>query len=140
MPQTDQRSSFEAKGKPAYFQGDYAKKTYQTNSYARKSWWGNKDYGRKPYAGDTDGSRFKKTSRFDQQGAPEAGTAADLPAAYPTGSYATAAAREAGRQGIKKTSDTQTDIRRKVYQSPEIIDWREQRSLSMEQSKGILGH
>ena len=140
VPQNDQRSSFETKGKSPYFQGDYSKKTYQTNSYAKKSWWGDKDYGRKPYAGDTDGSRFKKTSRFDQQGAPEAGTAADLPTAYPTGSYATGAAREAGHQGIKKTSDTQTNIRRKVYQTPEIIDWREQRSLSMEQSKGILGH
>jgi hypothetical protein len=140
VPQNDQRSSFESKGKSPYFQGEYARKSYQTTDYAKKSWWGNKDYGRKPYAGDTDGSRFQKKSRFSQQGAPESDTAADLPGAYQTGTYATGAARETGRDGISKPSDTETDIRRRVYQSPEIIDWREQRSLSLEQSKGILGH
>lgn len=139
VPQNDQRSSFESKGKSPYFQGEYAKKSYQTGDYAKKSWWGNKDYGSKPYAGDTDGSRFQKSSRHDQQRARETGAAADLPDAYQTGAYATGAAREAGRAGIKKPSDTETDIRRRVYQAPEIIDWKEQRSLSLEQSKGILG-
>jgi hypothetical protein len=140
VPQNDQRSSFEAKGKSPYFQGKYDKKTYQTGEYSKKSWWGNKDYGRQEYAGNTDGSRFQKSSRFDGQGARETGTDADLPGPYQTGTYATKPAREAGRSGITKPSDTETDIRRKVYKEPEIIDWREQRSLSLEQSKGILGH
>lgn len=140
IPQNDQRSSFESKGKSPYFQGSYQKKTYQTDSYAKKSWWGNKDYGRKTYAGNTDGKRFQKSSAFDGQGAPEANTAADIPRSYQTGTYPTTAAREAAIGGIAKPSDTLTDIRRKVYPAPPIVDWKEQRSMSLEQSKGILGH
>lgn len=139
VPQNDKRSSFESQGKSPYFQGEYGKKTYKAGEYSKKSWWGNKDYGREPYSGNTDGSRFQKSAGLDGKGAREAGSAATVPGPYQTGTYATTAAREAGRGGIAKPSDTATDIRRKVYREPEIIDWREQRSLSVEQSKGILG-
>jgi hypothetical protein len=140
VPQNDQRSSFESKGKSPYFQGTYQKKSYQTDPYTKKSWWGNKDYGRQPYAGNTDGKHFQKSSGFDGQGALEADTTANIPRAYQTGPYATHAAREASAGHLAKPSDALTDIRRKVYKEPAIIDWKEQRSLSMEQSKGILGH
>ncbi|MCX6864932.1 MAG: hypothetical protein NTV46_01695 [Verrucomicrobia bacterium] len=140
VPRNDKRSSFETQKKSPHFQGDYQKKNYQTNAYAKKSWWGDKEYGRTPYSGNTDASRFKKSSPLTGQGARESGTAAAIPDPYQTGTYATHAAREAGRSNLAKPSDTQTDIRRRVYKEPEIIDWKEQRSLSMEQSKGILGH
>lgn len=140
LPKSDKRSSFETKGKSAYFQGEYAKKAYKTGEYSKKSWWGNKEYGRQPYAGNTDGSRFQKSSRLDGKGARESGDAADIPKTYQTDGYATNAAREAGQSGLAKPSDAETDNRRKVYPAPEIIDWREQRALSLEQSKGILGH
>jgi hypothetical protein len=140
VPQTDQRSSFETKGTSPYFQGEYGKNSYKTGEYAKKSWWGNKDYGRQAYAGDTDGSRFQKSSGLDGKRAPEASTSADLPDPYQTGTYATNSAHETGKSAIAKPSDTETDVRRRVYQAPEIMDWRQQRSLSVEQSKGILGH
>ena len=140
VPQIDQRSQFESKGQSPYFQGKYDKKTYQTGSYGKKSWWGNKDFGLKPYAGNTDGSHFQKNSRYSQQGARESGTPANLPGTYQTGTYATGSAREASRQGILRKTDALTESRRNSYQKPEIIDWQEQRNLSVEQSKGILGH
>lgn len=139
VPRSDKRSSFENQGKSPYFQDKYEKKSFKTGDYKKKSWWGSKEYGRKEYAGNTDGSRFQQASRLDGQGARESGSAADLPAAYQTGNYATSAARETGRTDLTKPSDAETDVRRRVYQAPEIIDWREQRSLSLEQSKGILG-
>lgn len=139
VPQTNKRSSFETQGQSPYFKGKIDKKAYKTGEYDRKAWWGNKDYGRQQYAGKTDGSRFQKDSRFDGKGARESGSAADIPDPYQTDNYATNAAREAGRSSIDRPSDAETDIRRRVYQPPEIIDWREQRSLSLEQSKGILG-
>jgi hypothetical protein len=139
VPRSDKRSSYESAGPPAMFQGEYQKKTYKTGEYAKKSWWGNKDYGRKEYAGNTDGSRFQTNSRFDGQGAREAGNQADIPDPYQTGTYATNAARETGNEAIGRPSDAETDIRRRVYTPPSVIDWREQRSLSLEQSKGILG-
>ena len=139
LPQTDKRSSFESQGASAYFEGDYGKKQFQTAEYSKKSWWGNKDYGRKAYADNTDGSRFQKSSGLDGQGASEAGKSAGMSNAFATDHYATGTAREADTTRIDRPSDAETDIRRKVYQAPEIIDWRQQRSLSLEQSKGILG-
>lgn len=139
-PRNDKRSSFESQGESPYFKGEYGKKeAYQTGSYAKKSWWGNKEYGRQSFAGETDGSRFWKSSRLDGKGARESGNAADVAGPYQTGGYATSAAREASEGGLAKPSDAETDARRRVFQQPEIIDWREQRSLSVEQSKGILG-
>ena len=139
VPRNDKRSSFESQGASPYFKGDYDKKTYQAGEYSKKSWWGNKDYGRKSYDGDTDGSRFQKNSRMQGQNARETGGSAAIPDDYQTGGFATSAAREAGAGKIAKPSDAETDIRRRVYKQPEIIDWREQRSLTLEQSKGILG-
>jgi hypothetical protein len=139
VPKSDQRSSFETKGKSPYFQGEYDKKAYKAGEYRKKSWWGNKEYGRQKYAGDTDGSRFQKNSRFDSQNARETSRAADVPDSYQTDNYATNAAREAGNSGIAKPSDVETDIRRRVYQAPEIIDWRERRTLSVDQLRWILG-
>lgn len=137
--QGDKRSSFEKQGASPYFQGEYKKNTYKTGEYAKKSWWGNKDYGRKTYEGDTDGSRFMTTSSLGGQNARESSTAAKLPGNYPTEKFATNSAREAGLEKISKPSDAETDIRREVYQQPDVIDWREQRTLSLDQSKGLLG-
>ena len=140
VPQVNQRSQYESKGESPYFKGDYAKTAYQTGSYDKKSWWGNKDYGTKQYANNTDGSRFQKNSQFTRQGASESATTATLPGTYQTGTYATGAAREAGRRGLTKQADAVTESRRHAYPQPEVVDWHEQRSLSVEQSKGILGH
>lgn len=139
VPQNDRRSSFESKGESNYAKKDYQKQEYKTGDYAKKSWWGNKDYGSKKYAGNTDGSRFQTRSKLQGKGAPEAATQAQLHAPYQTGDYATGAAREADTAPIRKGSNDQIENRRQTFQPPEIIDWREQRSLSMDQSKGILG-
>ena len=139
VPQKDKRSSFESKGESNYAKKDYQKQEYKTGDYAKKSWWGNKDYGSKKYAGNTDGSRFQTRSKLQGKGAREASTQAKLHDPYQTGDYATSAAREAGTAPIKKGSNDQIENRRQTFQPPEIIDWREQRSLTMDQSKGILG-
>lgn len=139
-PRNNKRSSFESGGDSAYFKGEYGKKeAYKTGEYSKKSWWGNKDYSHQSYAGNTDGSGFRKTSRLDGQGARESGGAADVPDPYQPGSYATSSARETSAGRLTKPSDAETDVRRRVFQQPDVIDWREQRALSLDQSKGILG-
>mgnify|MGYP000110727435 CR=1 FL=1 len=67
--------------------------------------------------------------------APTAASAAKV-----AGTYATGDAREAGKNSIAKPSNDGIENRREVYEAPEIMDWKEQRKLSMDQSKGILGH
>jgi len=140
VPKIDKRSSFESQGESPYFKGEYHGKTYKAGEYAKKSWWGNKDYGRQSYAGDTDGSRFQQKSRLDGQSARETtGDTAKISGPYQTGNYATSAAQEAGNSRLAKPSDAVTDSRRKVYPQPEIIDWQQQRAITLDQSKGILG-
>lgn len=139
IPQTDRRSDFEGKSNTSFANKDYKKQEYKTGDYTRKSFWGNKEYTPKSYAGNTDGSRFQKASRLQGQGAREAGTNARIPDPYQTGSYATGAARETGATPIGISPNTAIDNRRKEYQQPEIIDWREQRSLTKDQATGILG-
>lgn len=139
LPQSDKRSSFETNRESAYFKGDYAKKQYKTGEYAKKSWWGDTKYESKRYEGNTDGSRFQTNSKFQQQGAHEANTAADIPDNYKTGNYATSTAREGGAKRFEKSSDAETDVRRRVFSEPEIYDWRQQRNMSVSETKGIMG-
>lgn len=140
VPTNNRRSSFESQGESPYFKGSYDKKNYQTNEYAKKSWWGNKEYGRKQYGDIPDAGRYQKTSRFDGKGAQEAGASAGQTKTYKTDSYATHAAREADQKGLDKPTDAATDSRRKSYIAPEVIEWKQQRAMDVEQSKGILGH
>ncbi|MES2440319.1 MAG: hypothetical protein V4584_14715 [Verrucomicrobiota bacterium] len=140
-PQNDKRSPYDSMGQDPNFAGkDFKKKEYKAGDYAKKSWWGNKDYDKQSYAGNTDGSRFQKSSDLGSKGAREAKTTADFKEDYKTDSYATNSAREAGSSPIKKTSNDLIDNRQKVFEQPEIIDYRAQRQMSMDQSKGILGN
>ncbi len=140
VPMNDKRSSFESKGQDPNFTKDYKKTEYKTGDYAKKSWWGNKDYDSKQYAGNTDGNRFQKSSDLQGKGARESGNAAKIPDSYKTDTYATSAAREANSNPIAKPSNDGIENRRNGFPQPEIVDWKEQRSLSVDQSKGILGH
>ena len=142
VPRNDRRSSFESQGESPYFKGGNSNqgKEYRTGDYTRKSWWGSKDYGRSSYLGNTDANHFREASRLQGQGAPETGRAAHGgDESYRTGGYRTGGARESSARRLDKPSDAETDVRRRVFQPPEIIDWSEQRKLSLEQSRGILG-
>ncbi len=140
IPKANKRSSFESKSEFHGAHKDFKKQAYRTGDYAKKSWWGNKSYDRKSYAGKTDGSRFQKASTLQGKGAREASRAADIPDTYQTDDYTTNTAREGSATGFKKTSNDLIENRRKSFKQPEIYDWREQRAMSVDQSKGILGH
>jgi hypothetical protein len=133
------RSPYESKGESNFAGKDFKKQQYKAGDYARKSWWGNKDYAPKAYAVNTDGSRFQTSSALDGKGAREAATNAKTPDNYDTASYATDAAREAGNSPIKKSSNAEIENRQQVFDQPEIIGWRERRSITMDRAKGILG-
>lgn len=139
VPRSDKRSPYESQGASQYTSKDYKKTEYKAGDYAKKSWLGGKEYDRKAYAGDTDGSRFQKASDLNGKGARETGTNFKTPDAYKTGNYATTAAREGSNKQITKSSNDMIENRRKEYVQPEIIDWREQRTMTMDQSRGLIG-
>lgn len=135
----NKRSPFDSKGEVAGLKKDYKKQDYQTGDYAKKSWWGNKDYDKKSYSGKTDGSRFKQASSLADQTASETGSSAKIPSDYKTGTFATRSANESGAKEVRTSTNAAIEKRRKSYQQPNIIDWREQRALSLDQSKSLLG-
>jgi hypothetical protein len=127
-------------GANKFFDGEIAKREFASKDYTKKSFWGSKDYAKKVYGGDTDGSQFQKGSRFNSQGAPEGGmTSADSGSRYATGRHATSAAREGGKSNISKVSDAATDSKRSSYKQPEITDWKNQRGLTIDDTKSMLG-
>lgn len=138
-PRIDRRSEFESKGESPYFKGNYAKNDYKAGQYATKSWWGTKSYENKAYQGDTDGSRFSKTSRFDGNKARGSDQVAREGGIYGTGTYATGRANETGKKRLDHPSDAETEVRRRVFTPPAVIDWESQRNLNLQQTKSILG-
>ncbi len=138
-PKVDKRSSFESKGKSAYFDGKVAGKSFNTERYAKKSWWGSKEMPRKPYSGKME-SVERQTSNFDGRSS-DLDSAAYRTSSYDrTGSYATHSSHEDAAADLEKTSDAETDIRRRTYIQPPITDYEQQRGLSIEQSKSLLGN
>lgn len=139
VPKSDKRSSFESQGESPYFKGKIQAEQYKTGDFAKKSWWGSKDYGTKEYGGSTDGSRFRTKARQDGMAALDDGKNARESGIFETNTLDNKSARESGASPVERTVDAETESRRGVYKAPSVIDWREQRSMSMEQSKGILG-
>lgn len=140
VPKSDKRSSFDSVGESAYFKGKIDKKPYKTGDYAKKSWLGgDKDFGNKAFAGDTDGSRFQTAARQNGQMAGANGQSAGMNGPHETNTLGRDSARESGSSAVTRPLNETVEARRKIYKAPSVIDWRAQREMSMEQSKGILG-
>jgi hypothetical protein len=143
VPNSNKRSSFESKGDSPYFKGKMDKKEYATDGYnGKKSWWGSKEYGTNEYGGGDSESRFQGTeARQSGLAARDDGKAARESGVFTTNNHRHdgKSARESGSSPIERPLDAAVQSRRGVYKAPSVIDWKEQRSMSMEQSKGILG-
>ncbi len=140
MPKSDKRSSFDSQRESAYFKGKIDKKDYKTGDYAKKSWWaGDKDFGRKSYGGNTDGSRFQTTARQEGQMSRAHGQQAKISGPFETNTLDRKSARETGTPAISRPTDAAVQSQRKKYTAPSVIDWQEQRQMSVDQSRGILG-
>ncbi|MCX6876539.1 MAG: hypothetical protein NTW21_22425 [Verrucomicrobia bacterium] len=135
-----QVSTFDGQRQSPYFNGKSTiAKPYQTGEYTKTSWWGKKEVATQPYTGNTDANRLRSTSRLQGLGAREAGTAASIPAPFPTGTYQTSAAREGDAKRFDKPTDAATEARRRVFPEPEISTWKQQRALDVNTTRSILG-
>jgi hypothetical protein len=140
-PENDKRSSLEANRQSPYFKGKFQGSTYTAGEYSKTNWWGSKEF--KPastsYANTTDGSGFATRSRLQQQAARESSGQNFATSRFGTGSYATSSAREASVTQIGRTADAQTEVRRRTFTPPAMVDWQAQRALSLSQTKGLIG-
>ncbi len=140
VPKSDKRSEYDSQRESAHFKGKVDKKEYKTGDYAKKSWWGgDKDFGRKSYEGNTDGSRFQTTARQDGQMSRLDGQQAGISGPFETNTLDRKSARESSASAIPRPTDAAVQSQRGKYKAPSVIDWREQRSMSVDQSRGILG-
>ena len=139
VPKSDKRSSYDSQRDSPYSKGNVDKGTYKTRDYSKKSWWGSKDYGTNEYSGNTDGSKFETRARQDGEMARANGTAAKLKGPFKTNNLERTSARESGSGAIARPTNSYTEAQRKTYKAPSVIGWKEQRAMSMDKSRGILG-
>lgn len=139
VPRSDKRSAYDSQRDSAYFKGKVETDRFKTGEYAKKSWWGSKDHGKKSYEGNTDGSRFQTQSRQDGKMSRDDGKAARSSDPFKTNTMARESARETSSSAIDRPQSASVEARRSTYKAPAVVDWKEQRSMSMEQSKSILG-
>jgi hypothetical protein len=138
-PTSNKRSSFEQKGQSSYFKGEIEKKAYQTGDYEKTSWWGKKAYQHSEYKGDMDGSRFKIESKQQGKVAYLGNKKVDTLDPYQTNRLEYGGARESDAKSIAKPRNDYAESRRRSYVQPSVIDWEEQRKMSLEESRSILG-
>jgi len=140
VPKTDKRSSYDSQRDTPYFKDKLdTMERYKTGDYAKKSWWGSKEYGKKSYEGNTDGSRFQKQALQDGLVARDSGKAARTSDPYRTNTLPRESALESRNPAIDRPTNALIESERKTYKAPSVIDWKEQRSMNMDQSRSILG-
>ncbi|MFM2197396.1 MAG: hypothetical protein RLZZ505_828 [Verrucomicrobiota bacterium] len=139
VPKSDKRSSYDSQRDTPYFKDKITSERYKTGDYAKKSWWGSKEYGKKSYEGNTDGSRFRKKALQDGQVARDHGKAARSSDPFKTNTLPRESALESRNPAIDRPTNALIETQRKTYKAPSVIDWKEQRSMNLEQSRSILG-
>lgn len=137
---SDLRSSFEGKSSNMAASRDFSGKDYTTKSYARKRWAGNTEYSRKNYDGNTDANHYKMEPWFVRKQAQAEGKQASAQGqTYSTTDFGKTIANEQDSERIERVSDAETDVRRRVYKEPDIIDWKDQQGLGVEDTNRLLG-
>lgn len=138
-PSSNKRSMYDSDRKYPFGQKNLTKDSYRTGDYKKKSWWGSKPYETQAYQGDTDGSRFQKRALQDGQVARQQGERSWLSKPFETQTLDTEAANESRVSDVERTRNDYTEAQDRTYRAPAIIDWRERREMSIEESRGILG-
>lgn len=139
VPKSDKRSSFENKGDSPYFNNQFSGKSFDTSNYGKSSWWGRESIHKKAYEGGSANSNFSQSSSYGGRQAAGLDGVIDGRQLHGGERHSTRPASENKAQRIDRESDAETDVRRRVFPQPDVIDYQEQRRLSLDQSKSLLG-
>ncbi|MEM9080160.1 MAG: hypothetical protein AAGC74_05645, partial [Verrucomicrobiota bacterium] len=121
--------------------GEAGQKRYVANRYSKKEWEGAKEYSKKRYGGDSE-NRWNDAEWFLQKEANEqAGRAVEAGEAFADGgrSYRDEAALESGQGRVQTGNDVQTEVRRRIFPEPLIIDDQAYNEMSLEETRRRLG-
>lgn len=137
---SDLRSSFEGRSSNMITSEDFSGKDYTTRSYAKRRWQGNTAFERREYQGNIDANKYKMEPWFVRKQASAEGETANFnDQSFATGSYDKTTANEHNANRISRPSDAETNVRRRVFQQPDIIDWKEQQGLGVKDTNRMLG-
>lgn len=140
VPKTDKRSSYDSQRDTPYFKDKLeTMERYKTGDYAKKTWWGSKEYEKKAYQGDTNKSMFQETARQDGEVSLYDKKVARTSDPFKTNTLPYKSALERGNPAIDRPTNAHIESEKKTYKAPSVIDWKEQRSLDIDQSRSILG-
>jgi len=139
LPRSDRRSQYDQRSASGVNQRkNFNTRRFGANQYQTAEWTRSQSAPPQSYSGDRDGSEFQTTAAAHGQSARQSGSRARIPGSYQTDNFGTGNSRENSARRHDRPSDDQTENRRDSFPPPEIIDWRQQRDISVDQSRSIL--
>jgi hypothetical protein len=139
IPRNNKRSQFENRSAAGVDRKNaFTNRRFGANEYKTAEWTRAQSAAPQGYKGNTDGSGFQTAVAAQGQAARQSGARARTPGNYQTNNFGTSSSRENSARRHDRPVDVQTDNRRDSFPEPEIIDWRQQRNLSIDQSRSIL--
>lgn len=134
----NKRSSFESVGRSPLANQQYSGKAYNPASVEKQSWWGNTRYQKQAYLGNTSADQFKTTANDAGKSANEAGSRSIFSRkSVTTRTIDRTNATESGRTNAMQSTGAARETER-AYAQPDIIDWKEQRSLQLKDTKSWM--
>lgn len=138
--QSDVRSSFESVGGNKITSGNhYSGKEYTKKSYRKERWGGDSVYRTKSYNDVGRASNYDKEPWFIRKQAITSGQEpSEGKKSFFSKIFGKSTAREQDATRLTKTSDTESAVRRRVFKQPDVISWKGQSALSVQDTKGML--
>ena len=131
------RSSFENKQLTS-IGGDFRDQNFAASRYSKKNWQGSKNFESGKF--ETSQNRWGDQEWFLKKQAQEASSnSRNQGQAFNASDFRTTTANEQNSTRLSYGSDVRTDVRRRVYKEPLVIDDEAYEKMSLEESKNILG-
>ncbi|HEX5789997.1 MAG TPA: hypothetical protein VFY13_02540 [Luteolibacter sp.] len=138
-PKVDKRSSFERQGDSQFTHKTLSTPTLEKKSAITKSWDGSKTLDLPEFAKKDASVYGSGNSHENGKGSRYTGMASNVTGDIKHRQFGTKSARETDVADVEKKVDAATQNRREGFVQPEIIDYRQQRDLSVKDSKDMLG-
>jgi hypothetical protein len=135
--QNDKRSSFEQVGRSTLDDRSLRREAYPTEQFEKRSWWGKNNYQKPTYQPESSALARKTTAAAAGQKALEQNQLAKLPDERERQRFATESADSDDQARFRDANDKATE-RDAQDLHPDIMDWKEQRSLQLQDTKSWL--
>jgi hypothetical protein len=134
--QNQQRSSFEQVGRSSLDDKSLRREAYPTERVEKRSWWGKNQYEKPTYQPQS-AQALKTTAAVAGQKAREQNSLADLPDPIKRDGFATQSNSSRNQSRFRDANQAATESANDDL-TPDIMDWKEQRTLQLKDTKSWL--